>query len=106
MARTVERHVFQKMGETVLVVLLLEGADIVDDIEVCTACRIFIVPYIICQAVLQTALDQFRVIGDDCLCPSRDGQYCHKENYRRYYFCHSFHTCEIQCYLIRTRSRW
>ena len=68
----------EEVGESVLVVFLLQGSDIVYDIEVGTPLGVWVMSYIIGESVLQLSCNELGVIRDDCLGPCRDGKGQHK----------------------------
>ncbi len=53
--RTLKSHVFQKVGKSVLVIVLQNRTDILNDVKACPVLRFLIMPHIICQAVGQFA---------------------------------------------------
>ena len=62
--RTVEGHVLQEVGETLLVVVLLDGADVVQDIEVGLVLRLFVMADVVGHPVLQPARADVLVRGN------------------------------------------
>ena len=63
-SRAVEGHVLQKMGQAVLVVLFLQRAHVVDDVELRYAGRILIVIEVIGHPVVQAANAESGIVGD------------------------------------------
>ena len=53
--RAVEGHVFEEVGQTLLVVLLLDGAHVVQDVEVGLPLGLFVVPDVVGQSVVEPA---------------------------------------------------
>ncbi len=69
--RAVEAHVLEEVGETVLVVFLLEGSDVSSEIEFSPLCRLVVVADIIGHAVVQLSYPYCRVIGKRSLTKRR-----------------------------------
>ena len=53
--RAVEGHVLEEVGQTLLVVLLLDGAHVVQDVEVGLPLGLFVVPDVVGQSVVEPA---------------------------------------------------
>ena len=68
---SVEAHVLKEVGQTVLVVFLLEGSDVGGEIELCPLCRLVIVTDIIGHAVLKLSDLYLRIVRKRCLTERR-----------------------------------
>lgn len=53
MFRPIESHMFQKVSQTVLVVLLEDGADGLRDVEVAMPFGVFVMTYVVRQAIVE-----------------------------------------------------
>ena len=60
--RSVECHMLEEVGQTVLVVLFLKCADIVYDVEIRTTLVFSVVTEIICQAVFELSDSGARIV--------------------------------------------
>ena len=65
--RAVEAHVLEKVGQSVLVRSLLDGAYVRGEVEFRTLCRLVIVSDVVCQTVFQFSLAYSRVVGQRVL---------------------------------------
>ena len=64
MLGSIECHVLQKMSQTVLVVFLLKCTHIVNDVEIRTSFRLFVMPDIIRHSVFKSANHNILVLWD------------------------------------------
>ena len=80
--RAVEGHVFQEVGQSLLVVVLLDGAHVVQDVEVGLPLGLFVVADVVGHAVFQLARAH-RFVGRNRCHHARLGRHASRGEHRK-----------------------
>ncbi len=80
--RAVERHVFEEVGQTLLIVVFLNGAYVMQNVEVCLSLRFFVVADVVGHAVFQLARAH-RFVGRNRCHHARLGRHASRGEHRK-----------------------
>ena len=68
----VECHVFEEVGQTLLGIILLDGSDVVDDVEIGLAFGFFVVTDVVGHSVFEFSRTEFGIGGNRLIHLRRD----------------------------------